>query len=266
MYIRQHAGLWIAAISLESRSNKHKTMSLIIAFQVTMVLICVWVIPFTIFILPFTLEKFAILIDKHDKALKINFCTMNFVRRCVTLDVVTKLIIFVPSYLLSKNQSTLEIVLRYLSFFMATTLEVSFGLICFELVVRLNYATETLKLLRNTATINVSARHIMQISSLRRGLQHLVQAKYVAEKGYRFFLLINIIRHFMFILASAVSTIYSGSNGFSSLNFVALISYSFVHYFLFSLCADHLQKKVCETFCAELSPFLNLYFLCRQKI
>jgi hypothetical protein len=219
-------------------------VSLIVAFQVTIVLLCVWLIPFTLITLPFTLVNFAKLVDKHDKELNINFSRTNFVRRCVSLDAVSKIILFVPNYFFSKAQgSSLEIFLRFSSFIMATTLEVLFSLICLELVTRLNFATKTLKVLRKTATINVNARR-MQINSLRRGLEYLIQAKYVAEKGFRYFLLINVMRHFMFILASAVSTVYSSSSGYPPVTFVSIVCYSMFHFFIFSLSADHLQKKV----------------------
>lgn len=222
-----------------------------------MVLLCVWLIPFVIFILPFTLETFTNLLDKHDKELNIKICSIRVVRHCVALDVVIKIIIFVMNYFSSKYQSILDMFLRYSSFFIGTTLEVTFCLICFELVTRVNYATKTLKVLRKTATINVNARR-MQIISLQTGLQYLIQAKYVAAKGFRFFLLINVIRHFMFILASAVSSLCSGTIEYSSLTFLSIVCYSLAHYFIFSLCADHLQKKVCY-FLPRSRPRLKIY-------
>jgi hypothetical protein len=69
IYIGQHTKLWILVISLKSKSNGHKMMSLHVAFQVTIVLLCVWLIFFTVFSLPFILEKIANLIDRHDKEL-----------------------------------------------------------------------------------------------------------------------------------------------------------------------------------------------------
>jgi hypothetical protein len=125
---------------------------------------------------------------------------------CLWLDAVSKIIFFVLNFLFAKNQGFLEVVLRLSSFF------------------------------------NVNTRCV-QIISLRRGLQYLIQAKNVAEKGFCFFLLINVMRHFMFILAVAISILYSSSS-YPSMIFVSITCYSIVHYFIFSLCADLLKNKV----------------------
>jgi len=112
--------------------------------------------------------------------------------------------VFVPNYFFAKNQIFLEVVLRFSSFFMASTLEVIFFLICFELVARLNYVTKTLKLLRKMATINVNTP-ACKLILYAEDFSTLFKQNMWLKKGFRFFLLINVMRHFMFILAVAVS-------------------------------------------------------------
>lgn len=245
---------------LERGSKLQKMLVLILACQFTMVVLCVWLIPFTIFALPILIEKFANLVEKFDKELKIKIVNVAFVRRCLTLDAVSKAILIATNYNYFQRQTLLDFFLRYSSFFMGTTLEVSFSVICYELVSRLNYTTTKLKELRIMANVDEKACRT-QINSLCKGLQNLILAKNVAEKGLGSFLLINVTRNFMFILSSAVSSLYSSSIGHFTLAFVSLVCFSLGHYFIFSLSADQVQKKVCgDLLCAELPPNLKHLF------
>ena len=198
-------------------------------------------ISFTLFALPFTLEKFANYWTAMTKKVKISaLAEYNLCATACGWTPYSKLECLYQITFLQKIKSFWKLSFDSRAFFMATTLEVIFFLICFELVARLNYVTKTLKLLRKMATINVNTPACKLILYAEDFSTLFKQNMWLKRVSAFFVDQCNAPLHVYF--GSCCFLSYTSSSGYPSLIFVSIACYSIVHYFIFSLCADHLKN------------------------
>jgi len=255
MYITQLAQMLLVTINPQILPDLKKILISFLVSQLTILLLLLWLLPFSIFILPKMIRKFTNFINEADKAIRFRECRKGAVLNVIALDASLKIILAVASISVFENfRGNWEFPVRYLAYYFASTLETTFIILSMEIVARLKFFKKRIKKLKSATQTNSAG-----IQALVETLELMKKAKTELEKKLGFFLLINAVRHFLFLLSASLSSYYSSN----ILTFAALIVYSLLHYSAFTWSADVVAKEVKFTKKGKEEIILNETF--REK-